>query len=158
MPCSYHAILPRTNILRPAVPSNRHGLSFQPFQGEGTLFEESLRLGVDIRVGFVQPVLLSPRQETLVDQFAAVRDHGDVLKAKIWFISELMLRLNLLHQDDVLNPDAEVSVFVVSRLIRYHVPWRKGDFRELDSGANADRPLMHVKIRTYTMASAVSVV
>ena len=133
-------------------------LSLQPFQRKRASREEILCLGVDISVIFVQPVLLPPRQEALVDQLAAVGDHRDVLKPQVGLVSELVLRLHLPDHDNVLNADSEGSVFVVPRLVRYHIPRCERDFRELDSGANADRALVYIEVRAYAMTCAVSVV
>lgn len=72
---------------------------------------------MNIGMIFVQPMLFFPRQETLVNQSAAVRDHGNMLKAQVGFVPELVLCFDLFHHDDVLDSDSEGPVFVVSRLV-----------------------------------------
>ena len=72
---------------------------------------------------FVKPVLLSSGEKTLVDEFAAVGYHGDVLKAKIWLVAEFVLRLCFLYHDDVLDTDSETAIFIVSRFVGNHIAW-----------------------------------
>jgi hypothetical protein len=61
--------------------SKRFCLSFQPFHSYGVWTEKVLRLGVDVGMILVQPVFLSPREEVLINQFPAVRNHCHMLKA-----------------------------------------------------------------------------
>jgi len=124
----------------------RHRLPLQPLHRQLVLLEEVLRLGVDICVIFIQPVLLSSRQESLVDQFSAVGDHCYVFEAEIRLVTELVLRFRFFHHNDVLDSDAEGAIFIVAWLVGDHVSWSQGDFGILNSCSNADRSFVDVEI------------
>ena len=46
----------------------------------------------------------------------AITPHREVLEPEVPLLSEVMRRYNLAHNHDVLDTDAELAVFVVSRL------------------------------------------
>lgn len=116
------------------------------------------RLSVDIRVVFIQPMLLSSRQERLVNQSAAVGDHGYVFEAEIWLVPELVLGFSFSNHDDVFDADSETAVFVVTWLVGNYISWSQRDFGELDSGADADGSFMDVQIGANAVTGTVSIV
>jgi hypothetical protein len=92
---------------------------------------------MNIGVIFIQPMLLSSRQEILINQFAAIRDHRNVLKAKVWLIAKFMFRFHLLYHDDILDADAKGSILVVSWLVGDDVSGCERNLGILYSGSYA---------------------
>ena len=89
-------------------------------------------------------MLLSPRQQIFINQFAAIRDHGDVLETKIWLVAKFVFRIYLLYHDDVLDADTEGAIFVVSWLIGDHVSRGKRNLGILNSGSYPDGSFVDV--------------
>lgn len=89
-------------------------------------------------------MLFSPRQQTVINQFAAVGYHRNVLETKVRLVAEFVLRFDLLNHDDILDADTKAAIFVVSRLVGDHVAGGKGNFGILDSSADADGPFVYV--------------
>lgn len=69
-----------------------------------------------------------------------------MLKAKVWLIAKFVLRFCFFHHDDVLDSDAEGTVFIVARLIGNHVSGCQRDFGVLDSGSDADWAFVDVEV------------
>lgn len=113
---------------------------------------------MNIGMILVQPMLLPSRQQALINQLPAIRNHGDVLETKIWLFAELVLRFHFFHHDDILDADTEGPIFVIPWLVRYHVPRGKRDFRILDSCSDADGSLVDVEVGPYTVPGPVTVV
>lgn len=103
--------------------SERFGLPFKPFHRHGALFKVALGFRMNIRMILIQPMLLLPRQQTLVDQLPAVRNHCDVLEAKIGFFPKGVFRLGLFYHDDILNSDTEGPILVITRLVRDNITY-----------------------------------
>jgi hypothetical protein len=106
----------------------------------------------------IQPMLLSPRQEILIDQFTTVRNHGDMFEPQICLVAKLVFCFYLFHHDDVLNTNAKGSVFIISWLVRDHISGCQGNFGVLDSSSDTDGSFMHVEVRTNSMSCAMAVV
>jgi hypothetical protein len=113
---------------------------------------------MNIGVIFIQPILLPPRQQILINQLPAIGNHCDVLEPKVWFVPKLVLCFHLFHHDDVLDADTKGTVFVIARLVRYHVSWGERDFRILDTSSDSDGPFMDIQVRAYAMTCTVAVV
>jgi len=72
---------------------------------------------MNIRMIFIQPVLFSARQKTLVNEFSAIRDHRNMLEAQVRLVAKLVLGFDFLHHDNILDSNSEITVFVIARLI-----------------------------------------
>lgn len=69
-----------------------------------------------------------------------------------------MFGLDLLDDDDVFDSDAELSIFVESRLIRYHISRGECNLGELHTGADANWAFVNVQERPDAVTRAVPVI
>lgn len=106
----------------------------------------------------VDPLPLFLRQQLLHNQLLTHGHHSHMLEAKVWLVSKVMFCLHFTASDHVLNPDAKLAIFIVARFIGEDVSSRERDFRILNTGANTDRPFMHVKVGADTVTGSVPVV
>ena len=106
----------------------------------------------------INPLLLLLGQQRRIDEFLAVRHHGDMLEAEIRLVAEPMCRLRFFRDDHVLDADAEAAVFVVARLVGQDVAGRERDFGKRDARADADGAFVHVEIGADAVACAVAVI
>lgn len=72
---------------------------------------------MDVCMVVVQPLFLSFRQEALVDKFAAIRNHCDVLETQVRLVPEFVLGLDFLHHHNILDPNSKRSIFIVAGFI-----------------------------------------
>lgn len=77
---------------------------------------------------FIQPTFFFPCQEGHIDELPAIRHHRNMLKSQIRLVPEFVLSFDLLYNDNIFYPDAKISVFIVSGLIRDYVTGCQGDF------------------------------
>ena len=113
---------------------------------------------MNIGMILIQPMLLPPRQQTLINQLPAIRNHGDVLKPKVWLFAELVFRFHFSHHDDILDADTKGPIFVIPWLVGYHVARGKRDFGILNSCSDADGSFVHIEIGPYAVPGPVTVV
>ena len=69
-----------------------------------------------------------------------------MFEAEVWLIAELVLGFCFFNHDDVLDPNAESTVFVITWLVGYHVSRGQRYFGVLDSGANADWSFVDIEV------------
>ncbi len=81
-----------------------------------------------------------------------------MLEPEIGFISKMMLRLHLLRHDDILDPDPEVAVLVVTGLIGQHIAGRERNLAVLNPRADPNGAFVDIEVRSNAVARAVSVV
>lgn len=81
-----------------------------------------------------------------------------MLEAQVWLFSELMLRLDLFDNRQVLDPNSELAVFIVSRLDGQDITWCEGYVDILLTGTDSDGPFVHVQEGSDTVSGAVAVV
>lgn len=125
---------------------------------ERVVLEEAFRIGENLLVGLIQPLLIVFRQKAHVDEISAVWDHGDVLESKVRFVAERMLRLDLADNGKVLDADTVGAILVIARLNGQDVSCGKWHVDILLPSANADWSLVNAKIRSYTMSRPVTIV
>lgn len=130
----------------------------QPFRGKLVIVQVASHVLPDLRVGLVQPVLLFLCQQANVNKVPAVGHHGDVLKAQIRLVAELVLGLHFAHDGQVLNADAVVAILVVARLDGQHVAGSQRDIDVRLPSADTDGPLVDVQERSNSVAGSVTVV
>lgn len=81
-----------------------------------------------------------------------------MLKAKEGLVTECILGLRFLDDDDILDPDSKLAIFVIPRLIREHIPGAERDLGVLNARPDAYWPFMDIEVRSHTVTGAVSVV
>ncbi len=113
------------------------------------LFQSLLVLGIN-------PVLFLLGKQGQVHHVTAVRDHGDVFKSVVGCAAKVVLRLDLLDDNDVLDTNTKVAILVVAGLVRDDVTGLEGKLAVGRPGANAHRALVDVQERTDTVAGAVA--
>ena len=106
----------------------------------------------------IDPLPLLPTQQPHIDQLPTHRHHSHMLESQIRLIAKTMLRLHFLGHDDILDPDPEIAVLVVARLIGQHVAGGQGDLAVLDARADPDGTLVDVEVRPDAVPGAVPVV
>lgn len=120
------------------------GFPLQPCHSEGIVGEEPRSFLEYLGVVVIDPSFLLFGQQACVDQILAVWDHGDVLESKERLVSKGVLGVDLLDDDDVLNPNTIAVLHIVPGLIGNDIPRGKGDLCVLRSRTNADRALVDV--------------
>lgn len=124
---------------------NLRRLPLQPSKSNVVALKVTLRLVHNLGIVSVEPLLLLAREQRRVDKVSAVRHHGYVLETQEGLVPELVLGLDLLDDNDILDPNTVLSVFVVSRFVGQHIAWSKGHLCELDSSADANGTLVDIQ-------------
>lgn len=149
IPCNIHLGCLCTSIVSlgstPSTSLNLCCLPLQPSKSKVVALKVTLRLIHNLGIVCVEPFLLLACEKLRVDKVPAVRHHGYVLKAQEGLIPKRVLGLDLLDDDDVLDSNTVLSVFVVSGLVGQHVAWSESHLGELDTSANANRTLVDIQ-------------
>lgn len=106
----------------------------------------------------INPPPLLPTQQPHINQLPTHGHHGHMLEPQIRLIPKPMRRLHFPGHDDVFNPDAEIAVLVIARLVGQHIPRRERDLAVLNPRADANGPLVHVEVRPHAVPGAVAVI
>ena len=136
----------------------RRRLPLQPLHRPLIPLKKPPRLLHNLLMILIHPPPLLPTQQPHIDQLPTHGHHGHMLEPQIRLLPEPMRRLHLPRHDDVFNADAEIPVLVIARLVGEHVPRRERDLAVLDARADANRPLVHIKVRPHAVTRAVAVI
>ena len=149
IPCNIHLGCVCTSIVSlgstPSTSLNLHRLPLQPSKSNVVALKVTLRLVHNLSIVGVEPLLLFACEQLRVDEVPAVRHHGYVLETQEGLVSELMLGLDLLDDNDILDTNTVLSVFVVSGFVGQHIAWSKGHLCELDSSSDANGTLVDIQ-------------
>ena len=140
------------------MPLELSCLPLQPLHRSLVPLEKPLRLLHNLFMILIDPLPLLHTQQPNINQLPTHGHHGHVFKAQIRLISKTMLRVHFPGHDDVLDPDTEIAVFIVSRLIGQHVPGREGNLAVLNTRADSDGTLVDVEVRAHAVAGTVAIV
>lgn len=138
------------------APLDLLGVALQPCERKLVVGQGSLELLGSQLVRSVNPVLLLLREQSRLNHLVAVGDHRDVLKPVERSAAEVVLRLDLLDNDDILDTDAKVAVLIIARLVRKDVAELEGELGVRRTGTNAHRALVDVEEGANTVTGAVA--